>query len=193
MLVLFLCLDSLKNRHPKACPREGVGRDQVCRQGSGAQDPWPGGPHSSRGCLALLVALAPVGGGWCPPGPVTGIRRARSPGAARGHRLPQSPQGLGYDHDCGAGAAALRGGGTGNSDLSGPAAAAAFCVRRATAGRGRLPPCPPPGSQHRHGSEAGHPQQRRGRQAKGHKTHSLGVYFCLRFSYALKIIIVSKV
>lgn len=190
VLVLLFCLDLLKNRHRKVCPREGVGRDQVCRprsahhhrQVSGAQDPRPGGRHSPRGCSALLVALAPVAGGRCPPGPVTGIRRTRSPAAARGHRLPWLPQGLGYDHDCGAGAAALRGGGTGNSDLSGPAAAAAaFCVRRATAGRGRLPSGSPSGSQRLHGSAAGHPKQRKDRQGKGHKTHSLEVYFCLLF------------
>lgn len=84
-------------------------------------------PEHSAVCPALSVAL------WCRPGPVTGLRRPRSaarrthsPGDARSSRLPHGPQGLGYDHDCGVGVAALRGGGTGNSDLSGPAAVAPF-------------------------------------------------------------------
>jgi len=117
----------------------------------------------------------PPGGGESPSraAPLQGRTEARGPGAARpssrsrprGCRgataeprapsvrpsptgsAPRGPQGLGYDHDCGAAGAALRGGGTGNSDLSGPSAAAAaaaapprrarrlLCPRRPRRGR----------------------------------------------------------
>lgn len=175
-----------------------MGRNKIClphsrrhqKQGPGAQHPRPTGPTGSGGGARPRRRLSAPVLGW-PVLPQPGARPCRLRASAVGPATPGLPGGAG----CPAGrkasvtitiaVRALRGGGTGNSDLSGPAAvaaAAAFCVRSGTAGDGRAPAGPSASSQRRRGRGAGHPSRRKGGRGKRQKTQSLLVYFYLFLS-----------
>lgn len=160
-----------------------MGIDQIClprsrrhqKPGPGAQRPRPGGrtggsrsPRWAGRCRGSLAHRSAVG-------PAT-------PGLSGGAGSPAARK---ASVTITIAVRALRGGGTGNSDLSGPAAVAAtaaFCVRSATAGNGRAPGGPSASSQRRRGRGAGHPPRRKGGRGNGQKTHSLLNYFYLFFS-----------
>lgn len=170
-----------------------MGIDQIClprsrrhqKRGPGAQRPRPGGPTGGsrsprwagrcRGSLAHGSAVGPA-----------------TPGLAGGAGSPAARK---ASVTITIAVRALRGGGTGNSDLSGPAAVAAtaaFCVRSATAGNGRAPGGPSASSQRRRGRGEGHPSRRKGGRGNGQKNSLVAQLFLFNFLAVVIIFALKK-
>lgn len=211
MAVLFCNLDLLKTKRPESVPGGGGGErsnllaplQASTKTRARSAAPAARWTHWRRGCPAPPGALGPRGVVAGAAGASLSAsraprlrRRARYPGTAGGAGCPAARK---ASVTITIAVRALRGGGTGNSDLSGPAAVAAtaaFCVRSATAGNGRAPAGPSASSQRRGGRGAGHPSRRKGGWRKRQKTHSSLIYFYLFFSgrdyFCLKKITILK-